>query len=104
MAGGYMGKYCIVDLSRAASEVVAPDEAFYRKYLSGYGLGAAVIMERQKPGVAALSPEAHLGFCSGLLTGSGVLFSGRFMVVGKSLSVDHYAQRNRATAPGSEVA
>ncbi len=84
MAGGYMGKYCIVDLSRAATEVVEPDEAFYRKYLSGYGLGAAVIMERQMPGVAALSPDSHLGFCSGLLTGSGVLFSGRFMVVGKS--------------------
>jgi aldehyde:ferredoxin oxidoreductase len=84
MAGGYTGKYCIVDLSRATTEVVEPDEAFYRKYLGGYGLGAAVIMERQKPGTAALSPEAHLGFCPGLLTGSGALFSGRFTVVGKS--------------------
>jgi len=84
MTGGCTGKYCIIDLSRATTEVVEPDEAFYRKYLGGYGLGAAVIMERQKPGTAALSPEAHLGFCSGLLTGSGALFSGRFTVVGKS--------------------
>jgi aldehyde:ferredoxin oxidoreductase len=84
MAGGYIGKYAIVDLSNGTTEVVAPSEAFYQKFLSGYGLGAAVIMQRQKPGTDPLAPEAYLGFCSGLLTGSGTLFSGRFMVVGKS--------------------
>jgi aldehyde:ferredoxin oxidoreductase len=84
MAGGYTGKYCIVDLSRGSSENVEPGDAFYRKYLSGYGLGAAVIMERQKPGIDALAPESYLGICSGLLTGTGARFSGRFMVVGKS--------------------
>jgi aldehyde:ferredoxin oxidoreductase len=84
MAGGYTGKYCIVNLSDATTEVVTPDEAFYQKYLSGYGLGAAVIMERQKPGLDPLAPQSHLGFCSGLITGSGALFAGRFMVVGKS--------------------
>jgi aldehyde:ferredoxin oxidoreductase len=84
MAGGYTGKYCIVNLSNGTTEVVTPDDAFYQKYLSGYGLGAAVIMERQPPGVDPLSPQSHLGFCSGLITGSGALFSGRFTVVGKS--------------------
>jgi aldehyde:ferredoxin oxidoreductase len=84
MAGGYTGKYCVVDLGSGTTEVVEPGDAFYRKFLAGYGLGAAVITERQKPGVDPLSPEAHLGFCSGLITGSGALFSGRFMVVGKS--------------------
>ena len=84
MAGGYTGKYAVVDLSRGTIDVVEPDESFYKKYLSGYGLVAAVIMERQKPGLEPLAPESHLGFCAGLLTGSGALFSGRFMVVGKS--------------------
>ena len=84
MAGGYTGKYAVVDLSSGTIDLVEPDESFYKKYLSGYGLGAAVIMERQKPGLEPLAPESHLGFCSGLLTGSGALFSGRFMVVGKS--------------------
>jgi aldehyde:ferredoxin oxidoreductase len=84
MAGGYTGKYCIIDLGSQAVETVEPGEAFYRKYLSGYGLGAAVIMERQKPGLDPLSPESYLGFCSGLLTGTKAYFSGRFMVVGKS--------------------
>lgn len=84
MAGGFTGKYCVVDLGSGKVETVEPGEAFYKKYLAGYGLGAAVIMERQKPGTAPLAPESHLGFCSGLLTGSGAFFSGRFMVVGKS--------------------
>jgi aldehyde:ferredoxin oxidoreductase len=84
MAGGYTGKYCVVNLTDRTSEVVAPGDDFYRKYLSGYGLGAAVIMERQKAGIDPMAPEAHLGFCSGLLTGTKAFFSGRFMVVGKS--------------------
>jgi len=84
MPGGYVGRYCIVDLTKETTKVVEPGEEFYRKYLSGYGLGAAVITECQLPGIHPLSPEANLGFCSGLLTGSGAPFSGRFMVVGKS--------------------
>lgn len=84
MAGGFTGKYCVVDLGSGRTETVEPGEAFYKKYLAGYGLGAAVITERQKPSTPPLSPESHLGFCSGLLTGSGAFFSGRFMVVGKS--------------------
>jgi len=84
MAGGYIGRYCIVDLSQQSTRVVEPGDAFYRKYLSGYGLGAAVITERQEPGIDPLSAKAHLGFCSGLLSGTGASFSGRFMIVGKS--------------------
>ena len=84
MLNGVMGKYCMIDLSTGKTEIVEPGEAFYKKYLSGYGLGAAVLMERQKAGVDALAPESHLGFCSGLLTGTKAFFSGRFMVVGKS--------------------
>jgi aldehyde:ferredoxin oxidoreductase len=84
MSGGFVGRYAVVDLSSGQSQVFEPGEDFYRKYLSGYGLGAAVIAERQRPGVDPLSPESHLGLCSGLLTGTGALFSGRFMAVGKS--------------------
>ncbi|MDM8549225.1 aldehyde ferredoxin oxidoreductase family protein [Desulfobacterales bacterium HSG2] len=81
---GFTGKYCIINLTNGETRVVKPGEAFYKKYLSGYGLGAAVISELQKPGIDPLSAESYLGFCSGLLTGSGAAFSGRFMVVGKS--------------------
>jgi len=84
MPGGYTGKYGVVNLTEGTCETVEPSDDFYRKYLSGYGLGAAVISQRQAPGTDPLSSASHLGFCSGLLTGSGAPFSGRFMVVGKS--------------------
>jgi len=84
MPGGFTGKYCVVDLTQGTTEIIEPGEDFYRKFLGGYGLGAAVIMQRQQPGIDPLSPASHLGFCAGLLTGSGAYFSGRFMVVGKS--------------------
>jgi aldehyde:ferredoxin oxidoreductase len=82
--GGYVGKYCIINLTTGKTEVVEPGDDFYRKYLGGYGLGAAVITERQPAGIDALSPESHVGICTGLLTGTGCFFAGRFMVVGKS--------------------
>ncbi|MBU3914883.1 aldehyde ferredoxin oxidoreductase, partial [bacterium] len=84
MAGAYMGKYCVIDLTKQKTEVVELGEDFYKKYLSGYGLGAAVITERQKPGIDPLSPEAYLGMCSGLLSGTDSTFSGRAIMVGKS--------------------
>lgn len=84
MAGGYMGKYCIINLESQQVETIEPADDFYQKYLAGYGLGAAVIMERQEAGIDPLAPESYLGFCSGLLTGTKAYFSGRFMVVGKS--------------------
>ncbi len=84
MAGGFVGRYGVVDLTTGRTEEVRLEEAVYRKFLGGYGLGAAVIARRQPPGIDPLSPQSHLGFCSGLLTGTGVPFSGRFMVVGKS--------------------
>lgn len=84
MPAGYMGKYCVVDLSSGSHSIVEPREDVYRNFLGGYGLGAAVIMERQPAGIDPLAAGSHLGFCSGLLTGSGAFFSGRYMVVGKS--------------------
>ena len=51
MAGGYTGKYCIVNLTTGRSEVFEPGEEFYQKFLTGYGLGAAVLTVHQKPGI-----------------------------------------------------
>lgn len=81
---GYIGRYLVVDLAGGDHEEVRPPDGFYRTYLSGYGLGAAVITARQEPGIDPLAAESYLGFCSGLLTGTGAYFSGRYMVVGKS--------------------
>ena len=42
---GYMGQYLVVNLSDKSHEVVELEDGFYRKFLSGYGLGAAVITQ-----------------------------------------------------------
>jgi aldehyde:ferredoxin oxidoreductase len=84
MNRGYMGKILNVDLGAGKiSEEIIPDE-IYEKYLSGMGLSAYLLYDRIPAGADPLGPENILGFVSGLLTGTGSLFTGRWMVVGKS--------------------
>lgn len=84
MGKGYMGKILMVDLSEGKiAEEKVPDEV-YEKYLSGIGLGAHVLYNRIPAGADPLGPDNIIGFVSGLLTGTWSLFSGRWMVVGKS--------------------
>lgn len=94
MAFGYMGKILWVDLSsKEISEEIISDE-MYEKFLTGYGLGAKIIFDRQKPGVDPLGPDNILGVMSGLLTGSGALFSGRWMIMGKSPLTNTWGDAN----------
>ncbi|MEW6440042.1 MAG: aldehyde ferredoxin oxidoreductase family protein [bacterium] len=81
---GFMGKYLVVHLGDGSTEKIEPGDAFYRQYLGGYGLAAGVIARRQPAGLEPMDPRGHLAFCPGLLTGSGALFTGRYMVAGKS--------------------
>ncbi len=84
MADGFLGKILNVDLSMGTCETESLDPTIYRDYLGGYGLGVRLLYERMPPGADPLGPDNILGFTPGLLTGTGVPFSGRFMVVGKS--------------------
>lgn len=80
----YAGKVLWVDLThRTFSEEIIPDDT-YRKYLAGIGLGAYLLYREIPPKVDPLGPENILGFMSGLLNGTGSLFTGRWMAVGKS--------------------
>lgn len=84
MGSGYMGKILNVDLSKGTfEEEVIPDE-LYEKYLSGTGLAARLLYDRIPAGADPLGPDNILAFMSGLLTGTGSLFTGRWMVAGKS--------------------
>jgi len=81
---GYCGKILNVDLSTGTISSRELNDAFYRKYLSGVGLGAKILWDNIKPGIDPLGPENILGFTNGILTETGSLFSGRFTVVSKS--------------------
>lgn len=81
---GYMGKILWVDLDNHKISSQSIDEAVYREYLTGYGLGAKIIYENQKPNLPPLDSRNILGFMSGLLTGTKAFFTGRYCVIGKS--------------------
>jgi aldehyde:ferredoxin oxidoreductase len=79
-----MGKVLFVDLGTGEfTEEAIPDE-IYAQYLSGQGLGAYLLYHRIPSGADPLGPDNILGLVSGLLTGTGCLFAGRWTVVGKS--------------------
>ncbi|UCD57161.1 MAG: aldehyde ferredoxin oxidoreductase, partial [Candidatus Hydrogenedentota bacterium] len=84
MAFGYMGKVIWANLSTGEIWDEEIDEWTYRDFLCGYGLGAKVVYDRQPAGVDPLGPDAIIGFATGLLTGTGAPFTGRYMVLGKS--------------------
>jgi len=81
---GFCGKILNVDLSSGKIQYEELGEEFYKKYLSGVGLGAKILWDRMKPGADPMGPDNILGFTTGLLTDTGSLFTGRFTVVGKS--------------------
>jgi len=84
MGFGTMGKVLWVDLSTGKIAEEKVPEKVYRQYLSGTGLGAYFLYDRIPAGADPLGPDNILGFLSGVLTGTGSLFTGRWMVVGKS--------------------
>ncbi len=81
---GYTGKILWVDLTQRTWREETIPEAVYATYLSGVGLGAYLLYYRLPPGTDPLGPGAILGFVAGVLSGTGALFAGRWMVVGKS--------------------
>jgi aldehyde:ferredoxin oxidoreductase len=84
MKNGGMGKILWVDLSHNKIREEPISESMYQQYLSGIGLAVRLLYDRIPSGADPLGPENILGFVSGQLTGTGALFAGRWMAVGKS--------------------
>jgi aldehyde:ferredoxin oxidoreductase len=84
MGHASMGKIMWVDLEQGYIRVESIADAIYQSVLTGTGLAAHLLYERIPPGADPLGPDNILGFVSGLLTGTGSLFTGRWMVTGKS--------------------
>ncbi|MBP7737035.1 MAG: aldehyde ferredoxin oxidoreductase family protein [Spirochaetes bacterium] len=84
MKKGFMGKILMVDLTRGSIKEELIREEVYRSVTSGIGLAAWLLYRRIPAGADPLGPDNILAFMSGLLTGSGAWFSGRWMVAAKS--------------------
>jgi aldehyde:ferredoxin oxidoreductase len=84
MNRSYLGKICWVDLTSGHIATETLPDNLYQRFLSGAGLAAWLLYHRIPARADPLGPDNILGFMSGLLTDSGSLFTGRWMVVGKS--------------------
>lgn len=81
---GYTGKILNVNLSEGTcTDEHLPDEIYYH-YLSGTGLAALLLYLRIPAKADPLGPDNILAIMSGLLTGTGSLFTGRWMAAAKS--------------------
>ena len=81
---GMMGKLLVVDLATGTMEERIVPEETYRDYLGGVGLAAKYLAEMIPAGADPLGPDNVLAFMSGLLTGTGSMMTGRWMVCCKS--------------------
>ena len=81
---GYMGKVLHVNLTTGDIKEESLPDKVYETYLGGMGLGAYILYNKIPADADPLGPDNILGFLPGLLTGTGSLFTGRWMVAGKS--------------------
>jgi len=91
---GYTGKILTVNLSEnRITEKRLPD-SIYKKYLSGIGLASYYLSKEIPEFCDPLGPDNILGFVSGICTGTGALFSGRWMAVCKSPLTNTWGDAN----------
>jgi aldehyde:ferredoxin oxidoreductase len=100
---GTHGRILVADLSTGTSHVEELDEAVYRNFLGGYGLGAYLMWKHYPAGSDALAPDACFAIVSGLLTGARTPFSGRIQIVGKSPLTDGWADSNSGGSVASQL-
>ncbi len=94
MGNGYMGKILNVDLDSGIirEEIIA--EALYDGFTSGAGLAVRLLYERIPAGADPLGADNTLALVSGLLTGSGAFFTGRWIAAAKSPLTGGWGESN----------
>ena len=103
MSGGYVGKIGFVNLSNGEIREQELDEKLARDFIGGHGLGARILLEKQKGRVDPLGPENVLGFVTGPLTGTPVPTGGRYAVVCKSPLTGGWGDANSGGFFGPEL-
>ena len=84
MSSGYSGKIFRVNLSNEKISVEQPNEAFYRRYLGGWGFIAYYLLKELRVEIDPLSPQNKLFFAPGVITGAPIGGSDRNAVGAKS--------------------
>ena len=100
---GYSGKILHVDLTNRRIDIEEQDEAFFRSYLGGRGIGYHYMMKMVPPRTDPLSPKNILVLATGVMTGSPLAASCRFAAVGKSPLTGTAAESEAAGFFGPEL-
>lgn len=80
---GYVGRWAEIDLTNRIVKYVDLPNELLRNYLGGTGVGAKLLYDRVKPGVAWDSPENCIIIAGGPLNSTSLAGSGAFSAVTK---------------------
>ncbi|MBC7224718.1 MAG: aldehyde ferredoxin oxidoreductase family protein, partial [Anaerolineae bacterium] len=80
----FSGRVLRVDLTHGRVETEELDEAFYRRYLGGWGTIAHYLLREVPPGADPLGPENRLIFATGVVTGLPLSGAARHAIGAKS--------------------
>ena len=89
---GFHGKILIIDLSTETYRISPIDDDILKSNLGGRGLATDLLLRHNPPGVDPLSPENHLIFAIGPVTGSAVWGSCRHGVFTKSPQTGFFSE------------
>ncbi|MEW5783913.1 MAG: aldehyde ferredoxin oxidoreductase family protein [Bacillota bacterium] len=91
MHGAY-GKLLIIDLTDSNITEQKIDEAVFKKYIGGKGLGSYLLLKMIPPGTAPLSPQNKLIFTTGPAADTVLAPASRYGVFSKSPQTGIYAE------------
>ncbi len=89
---GFYGKILEIDLNKETYRITPIDDHILKTNLGGRGLATDLLLRHNPPGVDPLSPENHLIFAIGPLTGSSVWGSCRHGVFTKSPQTGFFSE------------
>ena len=92
MAGGYNGKFLLVNLSSGECRDFSIDSKELGKYIGGSCLAAKLLLDRYDLSVDPLSPGNPLMIMTGPLVGTGFPGTSRFTVCSKSPQTGIWAE------------
>ena len=89
---GFYNQILNIDLTRETHNIQPVEDGIYETHLGGKGLASWMLFGQNPEGVNSLSPDNHLIFATGAVTGSATWGSSRYGVFTKSPLTGFYAE------------
>ncbi|MFX0173661.1 MAG: aldehyde ferredoxin oxidoreductase family protein [Candidatus Hodarchaeota archaeon] len=97
--------FCLIDLTtqKITKQSYSFQDPQFKNFLGCEGFAIAYLLKNTPPNVEPLSPENHICFITGILSGTSVPFSGRYFVAGKSPLTRTWGEANSGGRFGPEL-